>query len=165
MLCAGGYARRLNLPSGEFALTYSDVWTIEALPNSVVVVGAAGCQLASVLAAFGARVWLLEVASRILGGEDEALSPDVAEAFERRGIEMSAGIDGVTRIEESHDGRRLVYSQKGQESVLEVGAVIFAVGWPGNPDGLNLSVPDVEVRRDARRATLCRHLLTLCRAG
>jgi pyruvate/2-oxoglutarate dehydrogenase complex dihydrolipoamide dehydrogenase (E3) component len=67
-----------------------------ALPRSVVVVGAAtGCQLASVLAAFGARVRLLEVAPRILGGEAEVLSASVAETFERRGIEISTGIEGL----------------------------------------------------------------------
>lgn len=149
VLCTGGHARRLNLPGGELSLTHSDVWTMGALPRSVVVIVAAatGCQLASILAAFGARVRLLEVASRILGGEDEALSVEIAEPFERRGIEISTGIDGVTRIEESRDGRRLVYSQNGEKSALEVGAVIFAVGWPANADGPNLSAPSVEVGR------------------
>jgi len=149
VLCAGGHARRLSIPGGELALTHSDVWTMGALPGSVAVVGAAatGCQLASVLAAFGARVRLLEAAPRILGAEDESLSAGVAEAFGKRGIEISTGIDGVARIEESGGGRRLTYSRNGQESVLEVGAVIFAVGWPGNGDGLNLSAAGVEVGR------------------
>ncbi len=73
VLCAGGHARRLEFPGGEHALTHSDVWTMKGLPSSVVVVGAAatGCQLASVFAAFGSRVRLLDVALRILGGEDE----------------------------------------------------------------------------------------------
>ena len=121
-----------------------------ALPGSVAVVGAAatGCQLASVLAAFGARVRLLEAAPRILGAEDESLSAGVAEAFGKRGIEISTGRDGVARIEESSGGRRLTYSRNGQESVLEVGAVIFAGGWPGNADGLNPSVLGVKVGRD-----------------
>jgi pyruvate/2-oxoglutarate dehydrogenase complex dihydrolipoamide dehydrogenase (E3) component len=149
VLCAGGHARRLGLPGGEFALTHSDVWTMGDLPRSVAVVGAAatGCQLASVFAAFGARISLLEVAPRILGAEDETVSEGVAEAFGRRGIEIFTGIDGVIRIEETLDGRRVVYSRSGEARALEVGAVVFAAGWPGNADSLNLSAAGVEVGR------------------
>jgi pyruvate/2-oxoglutarate dehydrogenase complex dihydrolipoamide dehydrogenase (E3) component len=149
VLCAGGHARRLSLPGGELALTHSDVWTMGDLPRSVAVVGAAatGCQLASVFAAFGARVSLLEVAPRILGAEDEAVSEGVAEAFGRRGIEIFTGIDGVARIEETSDGRRVHYSRGGEERALDVGAVVVAAGWPGNADSLNLSAVGVEVGR------------------
>jgi pyruvate/2-oxoglutarate dehydrogenase complex dihydrolipoamide dehydrogenase (E3) component len=149
VLCAGGHARRLDLPGGELALTHSDVWTMGELPRSVAVVGAAatGCQLASVFAAFGARVSLLELAPRILAGEDEAVSEGMTECFRRRGIDLVAGIEGVTRIEESREGRRVVYSRGGEENALEVGAVVFAVGWPGNADNLNLSAAGVEAGR------------------
>ena len=88
------------------------------LPRSVAVVGAAatGCQIASVFAAFGSRVSLLEMAPRILAGEDGAVSAGVAEAFERRGIELVSGMGKIARIEEIPDGRRLVYSRGGEES-------------------------------------------------
>ena len=97
ILCPGGRARRLAVPGGERALTHSDVWALRALPASVAVVGAAatGCQLASVFAAFGARVQLLDAAPRILGAEDELVSRGVAAAFARRGIVVVAGIDRV----------------------------------------------------------------------
>ncbi len=149
VLCAGGHARKLDLPGGDLALTHGDVWTMGDLPRSVAVVGAAatGCQLASVFAAFGARVELLEVAPTILAGEDEAVSGGMTEAFERRGIEITAGIDGVVRIEELEDGQRLVYERGGEEHALCVGAVIFAVGWPGNADQLGLDLARVEVGR------------------
>src|ERR671921_716515 len=79
ILCVGGHARRIPLPGGEHALTHSDVWTMKGLPESVVVVGGAatGCQLASVFAAFGSRVTLLEVSPRILAAEDEMVSEAV----------------------------------------------------------------------------------------
>jgi pyruvate/2-oxoglutarate dehydrogenase complex dihydrolipoamide dehydrogenase (E3) component len=149
VLCAGGRARRLRFPGSELALTHSDVWTMKGLPESVAVVGAAatGCQLASVFAAFGARVWLLEVAPRILGGEDEAVSGGVAGAFGRRGIEVVTGIDGVRRIERADRGVRLFYSHGGEEESLDAGAVVLAVGWVGNVEGLNLSAAGVDAER------------------
>src|SRR5919112_327114 len=58
-----------------------------------------GCQLASVFASFGSRVMLLEVSPRILAAEDEVVSEGVAEAFERRGIEIVTGIGGVEKVE------------------------------------------------------------------
>src|SRR5215204_857269 len=101
ILCVGGHARRIPLPGSEHALTHSDVWTMKELPESVAVVGGAatGCQLASVFAAFGARVRLLDVSPRILAAEDEAVSESVGEAFERRGIEIVTGIGGVEKVE------------------------------------------------------------------
>ncbi len=90
--------------------------------------GRCGCQLASVFAAFGSRVHLLDVAPRILAGEDEAISKEVAEAFVRRGIEVVTGIGGVERIEEGRGGLRLFYSHEGEAQVLPVSTVVLAVG-------------------------------------
>ena len=149
VVCAGGHARRMKFPGSEHALTHSDVWTMKSLPSSVVVVGAAatGCQLASVFAAFGSRVRLLDVAPRILGGEDEEVSRGVAEAFGRRGIEILTGIGGVEGIEKSEDGLRLLYAHEGETRSLDAGAVVLAVGWPGNVDSLNLGAAGVETTR------------------
>src|ERR671911_264893 len=149
VVCVGGHARRLDFPGSEHALTHSDVWTMKDLPTSVVVVGAAatGCQLASVFAAFGSRVRLLEVAPRILGGEDEVVSEGVAEVFSRRGIEILTGIGGVDRIDEERGLLRLSYVHDNETRVLETDAVVLAVGWPGNVDALNLAAAGVETRR------------------
>jgi pyruvate/2-oxoglutarate dehydrogenase complex dihydrolipoamide dehydrogenase (E3) component len=97
IVCAGGHARRLPFPGSEHALTHSDIWTLQALPGSVVVVGgsATGCQLASVLAAFGSRVTLLEAARRLLGTEDEAVSDAVAAAFHDVGSRSSPASNGL----------------------------------------------------------------------
>ncbi len=149
VLCAGGHARRMGFPGSEHALTHSDVWTMKGLPSSVVVVGAAatGCQLASVFAAFGSRVRLLDVAPRILGGEDEAVSRGMARAFGRRGIELLTGIGGVERIEKEGGGLRLFYTHENETRALETEAVVLAVGWPGNVGSLNLDAAGVRTER------------------
>ncbi len=149
ILCAGGHARRLGFLGSEYALTHSDVWSMKGLPSSVAVVGGAatGCQLASVFAAFGSRVHLLEAAPCILGGEDEVVSRGVAEAFARRGIEVVAGIGGVERIEKTNGGVRLFYSEGEEERSVEVEAVVLAVGWVGGVEDLNLDAAGVESGR------------------
>src|SRR5918992_542255 len=149
VLCVGGHARRLPFPGSEHALTHSDVWAMKYLPRSIVVVGGAatGCQLASVFAAFGSRVWLLDVAPRILGAEDEVVSLGVAEAFERRGIEISTGIGGIEKIEKEDGHLQLFYAKDGEARTLAAEAIVVAVGWPGNVEGLNLEAAGVEVER------------------
>jgi pyruvate/2-oxoglutarate dehydrogenase complex dihydrolipoamide dehydrogenase (E3) component len=149
ILCVGGHARRIPLPGSEHALTHSDVWTMKGLPESVAVIGGAatGCQLASVFAAFGSQVWLLEVAPRILAAEDEAVSEGVAEAFERRGIEIVTGIGGVEKVERENGRPSLFYAKNDETHTLDAETIMFAVGWPGNVEGLNLEAAGVETRR------------------
>ena len=149
ILCAGGHARRIPFPGSEHALTHSDVWTMRQVPRSVAVVGGAatGCQLASVFAAFGARVRLLDVAPRILAAEDEAVSEGVAVAFGRRGIEVITRIGGVEGIDKRDRDLRLYYGENGSVRALDTEAVVLAVGWPGNVEGLNLEVAGVETER------------------
>ena len=139
ILCVGGHARRIPLPGSEHALTHSDVWTMKGLPESVAVVGGAatGCQLASVFAAFGSRVRLLEVSPRILAAEDEAVSEGVTEAFGRRGIEIVTGIGGVEKVERENGRLRLFYARNDEPHTLDAETIMFAVGWAGNVEGLN----------------------------
>ena len=148
VICAGGHARRLGFPGSEHALTHSDVWTMESLPESVAIIGAAatGCQLASVFAAFGSRVRLLDLAPRILPGEDEDVSRAVGESFERRGIQIETGIGGVNgleRVAEGSGGLLLSYDAQNGEREAGVDTVMLSVGWPGNVDALGLEAAGV----------------------
>lgn len=165
ILCAGGHARRIPLPGSEHALTHSDVWSLEKLPSSIAVVGGAatGCQLASVFAAFGSRVWLVDIGPRLLGMEDESISTGVAEAFQRRGIEVTTGIGRVERIEREGRDIQLCYTHDGTPRTISAEAVVLAVGWVGDLDGLNLVSAGVETDRgyvqvDDTLRTTARHV-------
>lgn len=149
ILCAGGRARRLDFPGSEHALTHSDVWTLKKLPASVAIIGAAatGCQLASIFAAFGARVHLLELAPRILAVEDELVSQTITQAFQQRGLEVITGISGVAGVEAQAGQLQLHYTHNDQPHSLTVEAVVMAVGWPGNSDTLNLAAAGVNSER------------------
>jgi pyruvate/2-oxoglutarate dehydrogenase complex dihydrolipoamide dehydrogenase (E3) component len=144
IICVGGHARRLTFPGSQLALTHSDVWSIRSLPRSVAIVGSAatGSQLASIFRAFGSRVTLLEVAPRILPGEDELVSWAMRDAFAARDIEIVTGIRGVDRIERDGRSLRLMYSAP-EEHATNVDAVLLAVGWTGNLDSLGLDAAGV----------------------
>ena len=100
------------------------------MPRQVVIVGGAatGCQLASCFAAFGSHVRLLEVAPRILPGEDEAVSHGITEAFRRRGMAVITNIGGIQRIEQQEGSLRVYYLYEGEVRMLTTEAVVLAVG-------------------------------------
>jgi len=146
ILCVGGQARRLSFPGAELALTHSDVWSLRALPRSAAIIGAAatGCQLASIFAAFGVEVTLLDLAARILPAEDEDLSQAMQTAFQERGVHMLTGIAGVQHIKQDRDGLSLVYTRDGASLQIKAETVVMAVGWPGNVSSLDLPAAEVE---------------------
>ncbi len=149
IVCAGGHARRLPFTGAEFALTHSDVWSLKALPRSIVIVGGAatGSQLASIFAAFGSQVTLLDLAPRLLPQEDEIVSRTIQFAFEQRGVRVITGISGVDRIEKTDRALVLHYQQRDQVKQIEADAIVLAVGWPGNIEALNLAAANVKTER------------------
>ena len=161
VVCVGGHARRLPFPGSERAVTHSDVWAFEALPASAVVVGgsATGCQLASVLDAFGSRVTLLEAARRLLVAEDEAVSEAMTDAFRRRGIEVVTGSGRIERLEATGGGHlRLRHGEPGATRTTDTEAVLLAVGWPGNleelrPDAAGIQTEGGYIKVDGRLRT------------
>lgn len=148
ILAVGGHERILPLPGHELALTYSDIWSLQQLPSRVAVIGGAdtGCQLASILTDFGCQVTLLELAPRLVPREDEDVALTLATMFRQKGMRILTHLasEALERIEQ---GIQLTYRQNGVLDTLEVDAVFFAVGWPGNVDTLNLEAAGVRVDR------------------
>lgn len=150
ILCAGGRSRRLDFPGEELALSHSDIWTLSKLPKSLIVVGGAatGCQVASIMDAFGVKVSILEVAPQILRVEDDLVASQIMQAFREREIQVITGISGITSIEERAGGLELFYAQAGETLSLSAEAVFLSTGWLGNLDSLNLSAAGVETSRN-----------------
>lgn len=146
ILCAGGRARRIDFPGAELAITHSDVWSLRSLPRSIIIVGGAatGCQLASIMAAFGARVTLLDAAPRIVPVEDPLVSRALLESFQRRGISLVTGIQGIDRLEGAPGDLSLHYRFDGGVHRADAEAVLLSTGWVGNVAALNLAAAGVQ---------------------
>jgi len=149
IIAAGGHARRLDFPGAEHALTHSDVWRLERVPESMAIVGggATGCQVASIFEAFGTKITLLDLVSRILPTEDIKISEMITDSFELRGMNVLTGIGGITSIEKHGDGLTLHYSDHMmQPATLNVEAVLLSAGWPGNADALHPDAADIQTK-------------------
>jgi pyruvate/2-oxoglutarate dehydrogenase complex dihydrolipoamide dehydrogenase (E3) component len=150
ILCVGGKARRLPIPGAELALTPEQLVDLETVPKSVVIVGTGytGVQVTTVLNAFGCKVTLLETAPNILPPADTDVARSLRDSFERQGVRVVTGIGGVSRVElEENGARRLTYTVGGEERSVVADAVILAVGWPADLEGLGLDNIGVTVER------------------
>ncbi len=75
--------------------TNRDVVQLTELPASLVVIGggAIGCELAQVMALFGVRVTLVELADRLVALEEPEASEALESAFAESGIQVLTGAD------------------------------------------------------------------------
>jgi pyruvate/2-oxoglutarate dehydrogenase complex dihydrolipoamide dehydrogenase (E3) component len=149
IICVGGHARTLDFPGAEHASDFSDFWRLPALPQRAVIVGASatGCQLASVLAAFGTQVTLIDRAPRILNTADELIAHEIMTAFRERGMTVVTEMEAITQIDRNADGLRLHYQHAGQSYQHPTDMVLLAVGWPANTGPLNLDAAGVQTSR------------------
>jgi pyruvate/2-oxoglutarate dehydrogenase complex dihydrolipoamide dehydrogenase (E3) component len=150
VLAVGGKARRLPIPGAELAWTPDGIVNLEHLPESLVIVGSGytGVQVTTIMSAFGVRVTLLESAANILPPADADVSRALRDSFERQGVRVIAGIGGVERITlESGGAKRVSYTLGGEVHSVVAEAVMLAVGWPADLEGLGLEGIGVAVER------------------
>jgi glutathione reductase (NADPH) len=155
ILCTGGKARRPPIPGVEHAITPDQMLELSELPRRAVVVGSGytGVQVTTVLNAFGVQVTLLETAPNILPPADADVGRALRDSFERQGVRVITGISGVERIGLEGHAKHLTYTRGEERHTLETDAVILAVGWPADLDGLNLEAAGVEVERGFIKAS------------
>lgn len=119
---------------------------LDVIPSSLVVIGGGpvGCEYASIFAALGVDVTVIDGADRLLGQMDAEVAGLVEEAFTKMGVRILLS-SPAARVE--RDGTLNVTLAGGE--VLTPDKVLFAAGRVGNTDGLGLEKIGVEL--DPRR--------------
>lgn len=145
ILAVGGYAARLPVPGAGLALTYNDIQSLTALPETAAIIGGAdtGCQIASILADFGVTVSIFEASPSLIGTADASISAGLAGAFRERGIEVHTSTL-VRELERDGSTVRVRYANGASAGSAPFGAVFAAVGWPADTAALALSNAGVE---------------------
>ncbi len=117
------------------------VLSIEQLPERLMVVGGGpvGCEYASIFAALGAEVTLVDRGTRLIPMLDGEMSEALAQSLRRAGARLVLGaqVDSVGR-----DAAGLIV-HVGDE-VFRPRIVLHAVGRAGNVEGLGLTEAGVE---------------------
>ena len=135
-------------PNGENVLTYREAIIQNHLPSSVIIVGggAIGVEFATIWSSYGSQVTIVEMLPRILPLEDEHVSMELTQAFNKSGINVLEGTR-VEQLETSGEGVEVTVSSKKGVNTLVADQVLVAVGFAPNSDNLGLDA--VAVERDA----------------
>jgi dihydrolipoamide dehydrogenase len=137
-------------PDGDLIWTYFQALRPAAIPARLAIVGsgAIGVEFASIYAAMGTSVTLIELAPRILPNEDSEIAGLMASALQKRGITIHTSVS-VARTDRAHDGLTVHLSDG---TVIVCDRLLSAVGVVANIDGLDalgVDLKDGAVRTDA----------------
>ncbi|MDZ7731628.1 MAG: dihydrolipoyl dehydrogenase [Natrialbaceae archaeon] len=147
-------SRPIELPTvpfdGEVVIDSRRALTLEAIPDSMVVVGGGyiGMELASVFAKLGTDVTVLEQLDAILPAYDDAVTRPVARRANDLGIDVECGctVEGVERTGET--ARVETTTEEGETETHATDCVLVAVGREPVTDTLGLGAINLEPSPD-----------------
>ncbi|MCM1336635.1 MAG: dihydrolipoyl dehydrogenase [Candidatus Amulumruptor caecigallinarius] len=148
IIATGSEPATLPIPGADLALTSDGMLALTSLPASLVIIGGGviGMEFASIFAALGTQVTVLEACREILPGFDAEVAKRLRSLLTRRGIKVVTDAR-VSAIETSGVSLRVNYTAKGREQSVEAGKVMMAVGRrPVFPEGLDVA----EIKYDRR---------------
>ncbi|MBV9775283.1 MAG: FAD-dependent oxidoreductase [Gemmatimonadetes bacterium] len=127
--------------------THEDVWELERLPASMLVLGAGpiGAEIGQTFARLGSRVTLADRGRQVLAREDPEVAAVLQAALEREGVAVRLGRRAVAaRVEEAEKVVTLEGDDGAREEV-RVEEVFVATGRRPNVEGMGLEAVGVEV--------------------
>jgi pyruvate/2-oxoglutarate dehydrogenase complex dihydrolipoamide dehydrogenase (E3) component len=158
LLATGAHPRVLPSaqPDGERILNWEQIYTLDALPEHLVVVGSGvtGAEFASAFTSLGAKVTLVSSRDRVLPGEDADAAAVLEGVFKRRGMTVlaqsraSAVRRTSTGVSVSLDDGRTI---EGSHCLMAVGSIPNTAGLGIEEAGVRLGKGGfIEVDRVSR---------------
>jgi dihydrolipoamide dehydrogenase len=135
IIATGSQPARLRIEGADLAMTSDEFLKMDKLPKSIVVIGGGviGIEFASILAAFGVEVTVVEYCKEILPPFDAEVAKRLRTYLTRRGIKFVTG----AAVKAVRPGFEVVYEGKKGEVSVSAEQVIMAVGRrPVLPEGL-----------------------------
>ncbi|MBE0453367.1 glutathione-disulfide reductase [Roseovarius autotrophicus] len=145
LIATGGHPVKPDLPGAEHALVSDDLFLMERMPKSILIVGGGyiACEFACILNGLGVEVTQFYRGAQVLRGFDEEARGLVAEEMAASGVGLRLNTN-IAAMEKVAGGYR-VTDTNGREAVHE--EVLFATGRAPNTADLGLEVAGVAVGR------------------
>lgn len=150
LLCTGSKVKNLPglEPDHKVILTSDDLPTLDRVPNSIIIVGGGvvGVEWASILAAFGSKVTILEAADQILPNFDPDVAKELTNSLQKQGIDIITGASldlPSVRVEKDGESVRGSYQSSGATHDLTAEKILIAIG--REPNSVNLGLQNTKV--------------------
>ncbi len=147
LVATGSRPGRPPIPGMELSgvIDSNDLLQIETIPKSMLVIGAGvvGVEFASVFAAFGSEVTMVEMAPNILPSVDTDLTKRLGVQLRKQGIKSLQNAK-VLSIEQAENGLQVNIEVRGKVEQVVVETVLVASGRIPNVHGLGLENAGVE---------------------
>lgn len=131
------------MPDGERIFTWTQLYTLEEIPEHLIVVGSGvtGAEFAGAYNALGSKVTLISSRDQVLPGEDADAARVLENVFKRNGMEVLAKsrADSITRTENG------VIATLSDGRTVEGSHALMAVGSIPNTQGIGLEEAGVQL--------------------
>jgi len=142
-------SRPMNIPAFKIdhinVLTSSDVLKLDTLPKEMVIIGGGiiGCEFASIFAAFGVNITIVELLDSILPTVDTQLVHIIKRRFKREDVNIITGVK-VDKV--MVDGTVKLTLSDGE--IITTDKVLVSIGRASNISGLWVDDIDIKIERD-----------------
>lgn len=136
-----------NIPSlpfdGNIIISSTEALDLTEIPERMLIVGAGviGCEFAFIFRELGAEITIVELLSRAVSTEDEAVSKELEKELRKKKIRLFNGTS-VKAVDVS-DGRATVTLSNGQD--LTVSKILVSIGRTFNTTGIGLEKIGIEL--------------------
>lgn len=148
--------------------TSASIMDLDRLPERLVIVGGGyiGLEFASMYAAFGSQVTVIEGFAELMPREDRDMAAAVLQTLDSRGIavRLDARVDS---LRDTADGVIVAVAQQGNTEEIEADAVLLATGRRPATRDLNVAAAGIEtdergaIRVDEHLHTTAPHIYAL----
>ncbi len=127
---------------GQDVFTSDDIMQMKDIPKTLAVVGAGviGCEYASIFAALGVRITLIDKRSSLLPFIDHEIADTLAYHLRQERVTLRLGeeVSGVELQKNGNGDQVKINLSSGKKIVAD--ATLYSIGRTGNTDSLNLEV-------------------------
>ena len=126
IICGGSKVGTLPIPGMEDnpeVITSDGILDMTVIPKRLAVIGGGviGCEMATVFAAFGSEVTIIELTDRLVPAMDAEISDSLKKSLERQGVRVLLS-HKVARI----DGTLVFF--EGEENPVEADKILLSIG-------------------------------------
>ncbi|WP_372893122.1 glutathione-disulfide reductase [Rhodosalinus sp.] len=145
LIATGGWPVKPEMENADLALTSNEVFHLDALPKSLLIVGGGyiACEFAGIFNGLGTQVTQYYRGAQILRGFDDEARGLVAEEMQQAGVDLHLGTN-ILGMERDGSGLR-VKATNGTERTFD--QVLFATGRAPNTAGMGLEEAGVNLGR------------------